>query len=160
MARKKKLELEKHPGKPRGTEHLEVLNDSLPGSRLDGDGREIPSNEPMVLHLRKRTVTDLDQLRNIIQNIRATDGPIEFETFQEADDFDVEDDYGQFASQWEIPADGDDPSGPMPTAEEYVRWRQTGELPARFFPQDPPVSAGAPKVEPSSEPVQGSAPPA
>lgn len=160
MARKKKLQIEEHPGKPRGTEHLEVLNQALPGARLDAEGNEIMSTEPIVLHLKRRTVTDLETLRNTIRAIRAHDGPIEFETFQEADDFDIEDDYGDFSSRWELPADTEgDPN--MPTAEEYVRYRTTGEIPQRFL-QDPSRSNSAPQAGSSSPPpVQGGgAPPA
>jgi len=147
MARKKKIQIEKFPGVPRGHEH--VAEDHLAGKtlpRLTEAGAEILSAEPVVLHVNRRTVTDLEQLRSAIQNLRAHDGPITFESFQEADDFDLEDDFGDFHSKWEIPAD-------QPTditVEQYLRFRETGELPAHLHPQDNPTSTGV-NPQPVSE---------
>lgn len=155
MARKKKIQIEKFPGIPRGAEHLPQPDPALPGARLDAMGRELPSDEPVVLHVRNRKITDLDHLRRTIQLIRATDGPVQFETFEEADDFDVDDSYGEFASRWEIPAD----QPPEVSAKEFTDFIQTGVIPARLFPQDQPASTGAVQVESSSAPVQGAATP-
>lgn len=158
MARKKKIVIDKYPGVPRGAEHVaEQVAAGDPHPRLDENGAEVLSDEPIVLHLNRRTVTDLDQLRLAIQNLRAHDGPIQFESFDEADDFNLEDDFGDFASRWEIPAD-------QPTditVQDYLRFRETGELPAHLIPQDNRASPEAPPVQASSEPpVQGgSAPP-
>lgn len=155
MARKKKIQIEKFPGIPRGAEHITTPDPALPGARLDAQGREVLSTEPIVLHLKRRTVTDLDTLRKTIQLIRATDGPVEFETFAEADDFDIEDSYGDFSSRWEIPADQD----PGVSAEQFTKFMQTGEIPANLFPQDSPAPPAGPSAEPASAPVQGAAPP-
>lgn len=150
MARKKKIQIEKYPGIPRGAEH---------GARLTESGAEILSTEPITLRVKSHVITDFDKLRQQIQAIRAHDGPIEFETFQEADDFDIEDDFGDFTSKWEIPSDN--PDDAQVTIDEYIRFRTTGELPAKLLPQDssaavPGNNHPSPTKAPLAPPVNGS----
>lgn len=122
MARKKLPPEEKTPFAPRGAEHVaDLVAQGVPYPRLNPDGSEFLSDEPIVLRVKRRTLTDLETLRHQIRQIRATEGPLEFETFADADDFDLEDDFGDFTSQWEIPVDNQ--------VDAYVAARTTGELP-------------------------------
>lgn len=154
MARKKKIQIEKFPGIPRGAEHvMEAVEKGDPFPRLTPQGAELLSQEPVVLHVNRRIVTDLETIRRQIAAIRATDGPIQFESFAEADDFDLEDDFGDFHSKWEIPADQPDDI----TVEQYLRFKETGELPTHLFPQDGnggsqggPASGGTSGAQPQS----------
>lgn len=159
MPRKKKIQLDKYPLVPRGAEHtVEADTPAVQTARsrdlrIDQAGREILSTEPVVLRIKKRLIGDPAEIRRQIQNLRATtlDGT-EFETFEEADDFDLEDDYGDFTSKWEIPADHDD------AVEAYKRYRATGELPAHLATE---LAKYAPAGTPPPPPSQtGSPPPA
>lgn len=153
MARKKKIQIDKLPHVPRGAEHVkEAVEASNPFPRLTPEGAELLSQEPVVLHVNRRIVTDLETIRRQIQAIRATDGPIQFETFAEADDFDLEDDFGEFHSKWEIPADQPDDI----TVEQYLRFKETGEIPSHLLPPDrqPPTEAPTAAL-PAQPPVQG-----
>lgn len=142
MARKKVQPVDKTPHAPRGAEHVaDLVAQGVQNPRLNPDGSEFLSQEPIVLRVKRRTITDLETLREQIRAIRASDGPVEFETFQEADDFDVEDDFGEFTSKWEIPADNQ--------VDAYVNYRSTGEIPpdsaakpAAPAPSGPPASTG------------------
>lgn len=130
MTRKKKLQVEKTPNIPRGGEHradLVTPKDQAVRTRdirLDQAGTEIPSEEPVLLRVGRKLIGDPELIREKIRQLRAMDASgIEFETFEEADDFNVDDDYGDFTSQWEIPADTDQ------AVQDYLHYRRTGELP-------------------------------
>lgn len=147
MARKKKAQIDRHAGVPRGAEHT-VEADTFPPAprsknlRLNEDGSERVSTEPVVMRVKHRLIGDPDLIRMQIQRLRATalDGT-EFETFEEADDFDVDDAYGEFTSTWEISADHDS------SVDAYIQYKRTGEIPewvatklAKQLPQGTPPS--------------------
>lgn len=96
MARIKVLPLEKFPGVPRGRQN---------GAGLTPDGAEKFDPDPLVLRVKGREINDMDRIRMAIQNLRFDQQGDVHETFEEADDFEVDDDAGDFSSQHEISAD-------------------------------------------------------
>ncbi|AZL83034.1 hypothetical protein [Apis mellifera associated microvirus 47] len=60
---------------------------------LDDQGREIPDDTPIVISIRGQRVSQFDQVRAYIRNelSRQAEG-MQMETFEDANDFDVEDD--------------------------------------------------------------------
>lgn len=153
MARKKKFQVDKKATVPRGAEHT-IADDEVVVTprtkflRLKPDGSELVSDEPVVMRVKQRLIGDPELIRAQIERLRVTalDGT-EFETFEEADDFDLEDDYGDFTSKWEIPADHDN------AVEAYKRFRATGELPADL------AAALAKKAPAGNPPLKTSSPP-
>lgn len=97
MARKKPRIEEKYPGIPRGRQN---------GAGLDEFGAETFDPEPIALKVKGQLISDMDRIRLAVHNLRVTEADgSEMETFEEADDFEVDDDYGEFSSVHEIPAD-------------------------------------------------------
>lgn len=63
-----------------------------PQPRLDEKGREIPDNEPIVIRVRQRTIQQFDHIKAYIRReLSEAAGAGQFETFDEANDFDVPD---------------------------------------------------------------------
>lgn len=131
MARKKKIHIEKHPGVPRGCEfvHGQVKIEDLPGRnlktkdlRLDDLGREISDPTPVAVPVKGRPWS-IDELRNHRQLLEESAGQLEVESFDEANDFDMDDEFGEFVSVWEKTPDDE------LAIADYKRFKETGEIP-------------------------------
>jgi len=55
-------------------------------------GQEIPDDTPVVIHIKGRTISQFDQVRAFIRRELAEHADGQLETFEDANDFDVEDD--------------------------------------------------------------------
>lgn len=141
MARKKIQEPERYPGVRRGLQN---------GAGLNEAGAETFDNEPLVLRVRGRVINDMDRIRSAIQNLRATEDGNAVETFEEADDFDVDDDFGEFSSQHEILADHDELHAIIEPAIKQAR------RPRRAKPQDPPAPSEPSAPSGQAKPPEGS----
>lgn len=100
MARKKVPAKEMFPGVPRGRQN---------GAVLDENGAEQFDPEPIVLKVKSGVISDMERIRQAVRSLQLTDASgEEHETWEEADDFEVDDDYGEFSSQHEIRADDEE----------------------------------------------------
>lgn len=138
MARKRKIQIEKFHGIPRGAEHLpssafttvDVETGELKVNRhprLTADGREIPDPNPVAVPLKTRNIFSADELRRRRQLIEESGGPVEPESLEDANDFDVDDDFGEFTSVWEQ-SDAD-----LQAINDYRRFKATGEIPEHMW---------------------------
>lgn len=135
MARKKKVHIEKYPGIPRGCENIASdLVEIQPGRelhtkdlRLDHLGREISDPTPLALPLRKTSVFTPEQLRHARALMEEANGPLEPESFEEANDFELDDDFGEFVSLWEKTPDDER------AIEEYRAFKETGAIPEHMI---------------------------
>lgn len=138
MARKRKVHIEKFPGIPRGTEHLkDRLEETDPETgevkrkrhpRLDALGREISDPLPLTMPLKKGSnIFTAEQLQRARALYEESGGNLEPESIEEANDFDVDDDFGDFVSVWEQSADD------LRAIEEYKQWKATGDIPEHML---------------------------
>lgn len=111
---------------------------------LDDQGREIPDNTPIVVRFRGRVVSQFDQVRAYIRNeLSRQAASLEMETFEDANDFDVEDDL--------FPVSPHEYSADTEVADREALAAGDPSLKTNGRP------IAAPEVESSSgEPVQGS----
>lgn len=132
MARKRKIQIEKYPGVPRGAEHLNTAPSVDPTTgeissprhpRLDAAGREITDPNPVALKLNKNSIFSAEELHKRRMAIAEYSGPLEPESIEEMMDFEVDDDFGEFSSVWEQSQDD------IAAIEDYKHFKATGEIP-------------------------------
>lgn len=102
-----------------------------------------------------------DQIREMVRSERLAREAAEagYETFEEADDFDVGDDFDP-SSPWEIPADADTVSDMRKRMEEAKKAEQTppNPQPAAQQPAEPAQPATKKQAKPAGDPQPENSP--
>lgn len=119
---------------------------------LDDEGREIPDNTPVVVRFRGRTISQFDQVRAYIRNeLSRQAASLELETFEDANDFDVEDDL--------FPVSPHEYSADTEAADREALLAGDPSLKAKAPSGNPEGAAGGlGAADPQSLPVEGTPP--
>lgn len=124
-------------------------------SKLNEQGQEIPDDTPIVIHVRQKKITQFDDVRAFIKReLSDTAARSGRETFEEANDFDVDDDpIPQSAHEYTEEQEEAD----RETIIRYNQEKQQKKAPPSSQDQPPPSSGSASSgTPPAATPAAGS----
>lgn len=113
---------------------------------MDSEGREIPNPNPIVFHLPGQVVTEYDRVRELIARELAFQASVRGEeTFDEANDFDVDDDmFPVSAHEYTEDTEAADREALAQEQERQARAKKAkkGKKDPQAAPGDPPEGSG------------------
>jgi len=114
-------------------------------------GQEVPDDSPIVIHIKGRTISQFDQVRDFIRRELREHADGSVETFEDANDFDVEDDL--------FPVSPSEYSEDTEAADREVLAAVQNERSGKDSARQPEETSGGAGGTPPVSPLAGVAPP-